>query len=146
MTATGGRGQLGPVRRFQDLVVWQKAMDLVDAVYPPTRSFPPVERMGLASQMRRSGVSIPSNIAEGYGRRRAGDYARFLYIARGSLSELQTQIIIAKRQDFLDRKQAENLYRLTTEVGKLLYRLIESVERGRNKRGQIPDNGATTET
>ena len=83
------------VRTFRDLLVWQKSMVLVTDVYRASSEFPTHERYGLSSQIRRCAVSIPSNIAEGFGRHSATDYIRFLTIANGSLYELQTQIEIA---------------------------------------------------
>ena len=82
------------IRSFRDLIVWQKAMYLVDLVYRLTKRFPREELFGLKLQMRKAVVSVPSNVAEGYCRRRPGDYSRFVDIARGSLGELQTQAIV----------------------------------------------------
>ena len=84
------------IRSYRDLVVWQKAMELVAEIYQRTRAFPMDEMFGLVSQMRRAAVSIPSNIAEGYGRASTGEYKQFLGHARGSLWEVETQILIAK--------------------------------------------------
>lgn len=85
------------IQHYRDLIVWQKAIDLVVDVYKLTEKFPRHEQYGLTSQMRRSAVSIPSNIAEGYYRQTRRDYARFISIAFGSGSELETQIFISKR-------------------------------------------------
>ena len=84
-------------RRYQQLVVWQKAMELVKEVYQLTMAFPETEKFGFVTQMRRASVSLPSNIAEGAGRGTDKDFSRFLKIARGSLFELETQIEIAER-------------------------------------------------
>ena len=84
-------------RGYKDLIVWQKSMDLVTQIYRASGNFPKSEFYGLISQLRRSAVSIPSNIAEGYGRRSTGDYVRFLQIIVGSLFDLQTQLEIAKK-------------------------------------------------
>ena len=84
-------GAMAEIRTYRDLIVWQKSMALVTDVYRVTRVFPKNEQYGLTSQLRRCAVSIPSNIAEGYGRRASNDYLRFLSIANGSLFELQTQ-------------------------------------------------------
>jgi len=81
---------------FKDLIVWQRAIQLALAVYRCTEDFPPSERYGLVSQLRRAAVSIPSNIAEGYGRSTRGEYMQFLGHARGSNSEVETQLIISK--------------------------------------------------
>ncbi|CAD5265012.1 MULTISPECIES: four helix bundle protein [Halomonadaceae] len=90
------------MRKHQQLRVWQEAMDLVVAIYSMTSSFPSVERYGLASQMQRAAVSVPSNIAEGAARGSKPDFLRFLHIARGSLSELETQCQIAQRLGYMD--------------------------------------------
>jgi four helix bundle protein len=112
---------------YKGLVVWQRAIEMVDAVYGLTRGFPQIERFALSDQMRRAAVSVPSNIAEGYGRNSRGEFRQFLGVARGSNSELETQIIIAKRQRFgaIDAlSQAENLNR---EVGRLLNGYMKAV-------------------
>lgn len=87
--------------KFKELIVWQKSMDLVDDVYAIQRRFPKSEVFGLGDQMRRAVVSIPSNIAEGYGRGSRKDYVHFLQIARGSVYEIMTQLNIAARQGFV---------------------------------------------
>ncbi len=89
------------MRQHQHLRVWQDAMDLVEAVYALTATFPQAERYGLASQMQRAAVSVPSNIAEGAARGSKPDFLRFLYIARGSLSELETQCQISLRLGYV---------------------------------------------
>ena len=85
------------IKSYKELVVWQKSMALVTAVYQISSKFPQSELFGITNQMRRSAISIPSNIAEGFGRNSSQDYLRFLYIARGSLYEMETQIQIASR-------------------------------------------------
>lgn len=89
------------MRKHQQLRVWQEAMDLVVSIYSMTSSFPTSERYGLSSQMQRAAVSVPSNIAEGAARGSKPDFLRFLYIARGSLSELETQCQIALRLEYV---------------------------------------------
>lgn len=91
------------INSFKDLIVWQKSMELVEKVYKITESFPTKEQFGLISQMRRAAVSIPSNIAEGYGRNSTGSYIQFLSIARGSLLELETQLELSKRLNFINK-------------------------------------------
>jgi four helix bundle protein len=83
------------MKSYKELKVWQKAVDLVTAVYSISRSFPRTEMYGLTSQVRRASVSIPSNIAEGWGRNSAKEYIQFLTTARGSLLELETQLLIS---------------------------------------------------
>ena len=115
-------------RGHRDLLVWQQAMDLAQAVYEATSQFPHEERYGLTSQMRRAAVSITSNIAEGSGRSTNADYNQFLRIAKGSLRELETQIELAKRLKLLPPETGA-LDQLATSVGKLLDRLIQSIAR-----------------
>lgn len=105
-------------------------MDLVDEAYTLTKRFPEDERFGLTSQMRRAAVSIPSNIAEGYGRNSRNDYRRFVAIANGSLRELETQLIIAGRQGYIRREDAEAAWQQVQSIGKMLRALMASL--GRN--------------
>ena len=115
---------------YRDLVVWQKAMDLVVHLYTATATFPPEERFGLVAQMRRAAVSVPSNIAEGQGRRTSDDeFVRFLKIARGSLAELETQVELSIRLNFLETPQASALQSSADEVGRLLSGLMKSKSR-----------------
>ena len=119
---------------YRDLVVWQRAIDLSVEVYSLTRSFPTDERFGLTSQMRRAGVSVASNIAEGHGRDTAGSFAHFLSIAQGSLKELETQTIIAERVGYIDRDVAEAIGSRYAEVGRLLRPLIVHARNRANPR------------
>lgn len=116
------------VRDFRDLVAWQKAMDLVVLVYQGTASLPKEEIYGLTAQMRRAAVSIPSNIAEGHARRTTPDFLHFLSIARGSLKELETQVLIARRLDFINEKQESELTGLTAEVSRIISGLTRSLK------------------
>lgn len=107
---------------YTELIVWQKAMDLVDWVYAAMKSFPIDERFRLCDQLSRAVVSIPSNIAEGNGRSSRTDYARFLSMARGSLYETMTQLEIAKRQGYIDNySPAANL---SVSIRKMLNSMI----------------------
>ncbi len=115
------------LKSYRDLDIWQKAMDLVVAAYETSRAFPSEKRFGLASQLRKAAVSIPANIAEGYGRMYRGDYVRHLSIARGSLAELETHLAIAVRLDYVTREGAMACWDLSQEVGKMLTRLIQSL-------------------
>lgn len=112
---------------FRDLKIWQKSMNLVTQIYKETESFPESEKYGLVSQIRRSAVSIPSNIAEGYGRNSDGDFQRFLNISMGSLFEIQTQLQIAQNLEYLDTKENERLYRLSREIERMLSSFIRSI-------------------
>ena len=105
---------------YRDLKVWQKSIDLAERIYRLTAAFPASEMYGLSSQMRRAAVSIPSNIAEGWGRRSRKDYGRFVLVARGSNDELQTQLVIAGRLEFCTAQQFEEVNALSDEIGKML--------------------------
>ncbi|MFT3679489.1 MAG: four helix bundle protein [Ferruginibacter sp.] len=118
---------MGQINTYRDLIVWQKAMSLVTDVYNVTKDFPAVEMYGLSNQMRRCAVSIPSNIAEGYGRNSTGDYKRFLQIATGSLFELQTQIEIGYNLDYLSKEIFQNLVDKTKELDRMLSSLIKKI-------------------
>jgi len=100
---------MAKLRNYQELIVWQKAMDLVIAVYQQTREFPREELYGLTNQLRRASVSIPSNIAEGQGRNTTGDFRQFLSIAYGSLQEVETQLLISGRLHNLNAEQLDPL-------------------------------------
>ena len=112
---------------YRDLMVWQKSMDLVDEVYALLNLLPKEETYALADQMRRSVVSIPSNIAEGYDRNTTKDYVHFLMIARGSKFELETQLIICVRQGMLTKEQVRRAFNLCTEIGKMLNSIKEKL-------------------
>jgi four helix bundle protein len=115
------------LQSYRDLVAWQKAMDLVAEVYLLTKALPKDELYGLTSQMRRAAVSIPANIAEGYGRLHRKEYINHLSIARGSLMELETQVELTVRLKYLEREQIRTAWTLAQEVGKLLNSLIRSL-------------------
>ena len=116
-------------RDYRDLTVWQKAMDLVEAIYQRTASFPGHEMFGLCGQLRRTAVSVPSNVAEGQGRRSPREFHKFLAIAHGSLCEVQTQILIAERLKYLRSDAAQQLTASCAEVGRLLNGLMRSLTR-----------------
>jgi four helix bundle protein len=124
---------------YRDLRIWQEAVDLALVIYRVTAEFPKHELYGLTSQMRRAAVSISSNIAEGKGHSSDGDFARFLFHARGSLLELQTQVVIAKKLDYLARGEAEKLVCVTDELGRGLNGLIQAV-RGKNNPSRAAAN------
>ena len=115
------------VRSYRDLVVWQRAMTLCAATYRATDSFPPAERFGLVSQMRRAAVSIPSNIAEGHGRLTTKEYRHFLGIARGSLKELETQMLIALELGYSSESAVDSWSRIADEVSRMLTTLIATL-------------------
>jgi len=122
---------MGEIRSFRDLIVWQKSVTLVTEIYQQTKSFPKDEIYGLVSQMRRCAVSIPSNIAEGYGRRSTGDYVRFLQIAIGSVYELQTQLEICRNLGFLGN---EGVTKLDADLGEVERMLASLASKIREKR------------
>lgn len=115
------------LKNYRDLKVWQKGMDLVEETYLLTSRLPAREKFGLASQMQRSAVSIPSNISEGYGRQHRGDYVRSLSIANGSLKELETQTLICARLHYFGEKETLTAMRLADEIGKMLGAMIKKL-------------------
>ncbi len=116
--------------RFVDLTAWQKAMDLVEDVYRVTRSFPKEELYGLTSQLRKSAIPVPSNIAEGSGRKGHREFAHHLSIALGSLAELETQVLIAQRLGyFAEESDVVAIRDLTAESGRITVGLLNSMER-----------------
>jgi four helix bundle protein len=123
-------------RSYQDLIVWQKGIDLVEAVYKATAKWPSTETFGLTSQVRRAAVSIPANVAEGQGRGNTQDFVRFLTIARGSLRETETHLIIASRLQFLNDQDFHQLRVLTDEVGRLLHGLTRRVQANLEEKGK----------
>jgi four helix bundle protein len=116
----------------KQLQVWQKAIALCEAIYQATHRFPDDERFGLTTQMRRAAVSIPSNLAEGYGRGTRRDYRQFVRIARGSAFEVETQIIVAQRLGFLTDDAANVLVSQVREVLRMLNGLIRSLGESRS--------------
>lgn len=123
------RGGFMPVTSYHDLIVWQKSMDFVVDTYRLTGQFPRTELYGLMAQLQRAVVSIPSNIAEGAGRGHTREYIHHLFIARGSLYESETQIIIAQRLGYATEDEIKPLLALIAEVGKMLNALIASLDR-----------------
>lgn len=113
---------------FKDLVVWQRAVDLSMEIYRLTVNFPSSEQFGLSSQLRRASVSIASNIADGYGRSTRGEYLQFLGYARGSICELQTQLVIAKALGFGTKNAYESAERLSADVSRLLIAVMKKLK------------------
>ena len=112
---------------YQELIVWKRAMELVAAAYSVARKLPREETFALSDQIRRSAVSIPSNIAEGYGRNTTKEYARFLSIARGSRYELETQLLLCVQLGYVHREDVEPAIELGIEVGKMLNIIISKL-------------------
>ncbi len=116
------------LKNYKELKVWQKSYQLCLVIYKATKTFPKSEGFGLTSQMRRAALSIPSNIAEGYGRKTTPDYLRSLYIAYGSTCELETQILLSGDLDYLNKESLSELLRDIGEVERMLKALIKSLE------------------
>ncbi len=112
---------------YRDLLAWKKAFELSLAIYRTTSGFPSEEKFGIVAQLRRAGVSIPSNVAEGQGRRSKGEFLHHLRIALGSLAEAETQVLIADALGYFRPKDAAKLLSLTAEVGRLINGLIRSL-------------------
>ncbi|PYV17711.1 MAG: four helix bundle protein [Acidobacteria bacterium] len=112
---------------YKELHVWQKAVGLVTETYKATRAFPDEEKFGLTAQARRAAASIPANIAEGWGRGTTKEYVQFLIVARGSLLELETHLIVSRNLGFLEPADLDSLNKNIHEVGRLLNSLIRSL-------------------
>ena len=112
---------------YRDLLVWQKGITLVEEIYTATRKFPKHETFGLADQLQRAAVSVPSNIAEGQARGQSKDFKRFLRIALGSLAEIDTQVEVAKKLAYLSKDDATKLTALVLELRKMLFGLIKNI-------------------
>lgn len=108
------------VMSHKDLLVWQRSMNLVESVYRLTAKLPANEQFGLVAQMRRSAVSVPSNIAEGYGRQATGEYRHHLSFSRGSLLELETQFLLCRRLNYLEKDEADSVVEEIAEISKML--------------------------
>lgn len=113
---------------FRKILVWQKSIILVTKIYKATSAFPKEEMFGLTSQIRRSSVSVPSNIAEGSGRETTKDFLRFLYISLGSIFEMQTQLEIAKNITYIKEEEFNNLYEDSREIERMLASLIRKLK------------------
>jgi four helix bundle protein len=113
------------IENFKDLKIWQKGIDLAKTIYKITESFPAKETYGIVGQMRRSVVSVPSNIAEGFMRRHNKEYRQFLYIALGSLAELETQVIISEQLGFLNKEESSKIQTNIDEIDKMTTGLIK---------------------
>lgn len=117
-------------KNFEDLKVWQRSVDFVADVYGVTLAFPPDGKYGLTSQIRRAAVSIASNIAEGSARDTDKDFIRFLFMARGSLAEVKTQLIIAQRIGFVRNSELDIMLRKIEEISRMISGLRKSMETG----------------
>lgn len=133
------------VRDFRDLRVWQASRELAGEVYRLTQEWPREERFGLTQQIQRAVVSVPSNIAEGFGRDTVKEYLRFLAIARGSLAEVQTQVIIAGDLGYVEIAQAEQVVEAATSVMKQVNALRRSLRHRVGMREEVDEFGADEE-
>jgi four helix bundle protein len=118
------------IKSYRDLVVWQQATDFAAATYEATKNWPKEEVYGLTSQVRRAVVSVPANIAEGYGRENRGSYQQFLRIAQGSLKEVETHMLIAERVAIASSNSVQPLLEMSESVGKLLRLLVRKLSIG----------------
>ncbi len=125
------------VRDYKDLLVWQQGIELVDKIYLITDKFPKQELYGLTNQMRRSAVSIPSNISEGFVRNHSREYIQFLYIALGSCAELDTQLVIAKNRNYVTQGKYSELTEYINHEIRMLVSLINSIQR-KTQTGHVP--------
>jgi len=114
-------------KSYKDLIAWQKGMELVSLIYDATEKFPSHEQFGLRSQLRRAAVSVPSNVAEGKAHYSNRDFVRFLRHARGSLAEIETQVLIAQQRQYLTSESAAKLSQKIDELGRILSGLINSL-------------------
>lgn len=129
MEVQGSMASNGAAKSFRELIVWQRSIQLAASIYRLTRVFPKEEMYGLTSQIRRSAVSVPSNIAEGQGRLSTGEFRQFLGIARGSNFELQTQLEIARTLGFGNSELIEEAEGLSHQVGKMIHAILDRTDR-----------------
>jgi four helix bundle protein len=115
------------VKSYRELIIWQKSMDLVTMIYKFTASYPREEMFGLTSQLRRAAVSIPANISEGQARNTSGEFRQFLWIAYGSLAELETLTILSNNLNYLTTENAEILLKNCSEIGKMINGLLKTL-------------------
>jgi len=120
---------MSEIKSYKDLLIWQKGIELTEKVYLLVKSFPSEELYSLTSQIKRCVISIPSNISEGYGRNSTKNYIQFLRISRGSLYELETQLIIANKLNYISDKQLNNeILNLIEEESKMLNSFIKKLD------------------
>jgi len=118
---------MGSVNTHRDLQIWQKSMKLVTIIYEVTSRYPDSEKFGLSSQIRRAAVSVPANIAEGFGRKSSGDFKRFLNISMGSLFELQTELEISKNLSLINVDEFAEVYEFTREIERMMSSFIRTL-------------------
>lgn len=113
---------------LKDLRVWEKGLEIVDKIYTVTEDFPNHERFGIISQMQRSSISIPSNIAEGFMRQHSKEYVQFLYVALGSCAELETQLIISEKRNYVKQEVVKDLHEMVDHESRMLTNLIKTLK------------------
>ena len=118
---------MSEIKDFKDLIIWQKGMDIAQKCYYITKSFPKEELYGMVQQVRRASPSISANIAEGYGRRSAGDYSRFLNISQGSINELQTHLMLGKRVGLCQEEDITSIISLLQEETRMISSLLKKL-------------------
>ena len=123
----------GEVRSYRDLKVWQEAMNLAEASYVLTGTFPKEEIYGMTSQIRRASVSVAANIAEGYGRDITGSYVNFLRIAQGTLKELETHLLLAQRVKLVAATAIAPMLQKSDKIGRMLRSLIRTLQKSEDK-------------
>jgi four helix bundle protein len=116
-----------PIRSYRELDVWKKGIELVKETYKLTEKFPEREKYGLVAQMRRSAISIPSNIAEGFRRYHNKEYRQFLYVSLGSCAELETQVTIAKQLEYIRESEEADLLEVLDHIGRMITNLLKKL-------------------
>lgn len=116
-------------KSYKELEIWNKGIEIADKIYDVTSNFPKEETYGIAAQMRRSAISIPSNIAEGFARQFNREYRQFLYVALGSCAELETQVVLAHRRNYMSAKNSEELGEKIDHESRMLTNMIKAVSR-----------------
>jgi len=124
---------LGEIKSYKDLLIWQKGVDIVVSIYQLVEGFPKEEIYALSSQLKRASVSIPANIAEGYGRNSTQSYIHFVSISRGSLCELETQLLVSQKLNFIKNEKLFNeIMNQITEESKMINSFINKLESGKS--------------
>ena len=116
------------IQSYKDLIVWQKAMLLVEIVYNLTRILPKEELFSMTNQIRRAAISVPSNIAEGFGRQSKKEYQQFLSIANGSVCEIETQLLLCVRIGYLEEENTKEAFNLLSEIGKMIIAIKQKLK------------------
>jgi len=118
---------MGDIKTFRDLDIWNKGILLVEKIYELTESFPSQEKFGLCSQIRRAAVSVPSNVAEGFRRRHKKEFQQFLNISMGSLAEIETQLVISSKLNYISEVEAEDMYEIIDHICRMIVNLMKKL-------------------